>query len=57
MNSITHNYAEPSRASASIRDRFNRVRRWFANAHARRPRQEYWQWLRAQIRENRENGF
>jgi len=60
MNSITRNFtAAPVRDRSPVRigERLASVRNFFEQAHARRPRQEYWQWLRLQIRQNRENGF
>ena len=59
MNSITRNYAAPvvERSSVRIGERFASVRNYIEQAHSRRPRQELWQWLHSQVRQNRANGF
>lgn len=55
MNSITRNDVSiaPKRSSVSFSDRFTRVLNWLERAHARRPRQEFWQSLHLQLRRDR----
>lgn len=52
MISMPRNYVAPvrERGTASISDRAARALEWIERAHSRRPRQEFWQWLRAELR-------
>ena len=59
MNSITRDYAAPvvNRSPVRIGERFASVLNFIEHAHSRRPRQELWQWVHSQVRQNRANGF
>ena len=55
MNTITRHYvgSVEERGLPGLSERAARVLYWLEQAHSRRPRQEFWQWLHAQVRNER----